>query len=309
MKRLNKILICVIIVFFIVAIFITIILLNLNNEKNDEKSKLAKQEQSYINSVNNPASVVNGNKPELIQYETVYLTVKNSLKKYLEYCSKDNSKAITAIIDKQYIEDNKTDNNTINIPDTDIEQLDTLYIEDIYALNGVEYHQFYIKYYIDNNEKYTELNQDTKNNTFSIVPLNKSEYEKILKTVINGRTGKEKEIEKNKYNVYTPVAIKEEGIAEAYLEDLKEKILSNPNRVYDILDKDFKENNFSNYSQFSEYISKHKEEIKNITFNRYSIKRNGINRTYTCVDSNDKTFIFNITAAMKYTVVLNDFNS
>lgn len=297
MDKSKKILICAIIIVFIVLILVAILLFNLN--KNKEKSKLDKQEQAYINTINNPASVVNGNKPVLVQYETVYLTVKNSLKKYLEYCQEKNSKAIAAIEDKQ--------NNIANIFDTEINKLDSLNIEDMFALNGSTYHQFYIKYYIDNNEEYIELNQDTKNKTFSIIPLSKVEYEDKINTIINGRTGQEKEIEKNEYNEYTPIVLKEEDIAKAYYSDLKEKIILKPDIVYNMIDTEYKSKRFPTSEDFENYIKENIDYIKKSEFSKYLLNTNNGNRMLICIDNNENYYTFNITSALKYTVLLDSY--
>lgn len=305
----KKVIIRIIAIIIIIIIIISIIIISLNNKKINKEEETAIQEEQaeYINVMKNPASVVNGKKPELVKIENTYYCAKNSINKYFSYLREKNIEAIMGVLDSEYINKNNLNTNTILsarfIPKT----VKEFNIEDMYSLDGTQYTTFYIKGNMDKDEIYLVLNIDFDNKTFSIVPTNQEEYEKDINTVAEGKTGEEKKIKINEYNGLEVSNLTEEEITEKYLMDLKEKMISDPNIAYSMLDEEYKNKRFPKLLDFQEYIKENIQNIQNMVLTKYSVESKDEYTQYLCVDNYQNNYIFKVTSVMKYTVLLDNY--
>lgn len=309
MKNINKIIISMIAIITIIIIIISIIIIssNKNEISKEEKTAIQEEQEQYLNAIKNPASVVNGKKPELVKIENIYYCAKNSIDKYFSYLKEKNVEAILGVLDSEYINANNLNTNTILSAKFLPKSVGEFNIEDMYSLDGTKYTTFYIKIIMDKKELYLILNIDFENKTFSIIPTNQEEYENTINTVVEGRTGQEKNIEINEYNELEVSNLTEEEIANKYFIDLKEKMISNLDTAYHVLDEEYKDKRFPKLSDFQEYIEENIQYIQNMILTKYSIESKDGYTQYLCVDNYQNNYIFKVTSVMKYTVLLDNY--
>lgn len=130
---------------------------------------------------------------------------------------------------------------------------------------------------------------------------------------------KEKEIEENdnkeykyldKYesNQFIPINITEEDVANIYLNDYKNILLTDSNNAYNLLNKDYRERKFIEIERFKEYISLKKSlEFYKLEVKEYTVLEKNNNKFYYIIASNDDTFIFKEKSIMNYEVFLDDY--
>lgn len=310
MKDSKKILMSIIGVIIIIIIIIAILVLTLNKSNSisaQEKGVLEKEYEEYLNTLENPASIVNGKKPEPVKMENIYFNAKNSIDKYFNYIQKKNFEAILAVLDQEYVNTNELEASNVLSAKFIPKSAEDFRIEDMYSLDGSNYTVFYVKGEIKEEPIYLIVNIDFKNKTFSMIPSDQKEYEDKINTVIEGQTGKEKEIEANEFNALEVSTLQEDEIASKYLLDFKEKMISNPDIAYTIIDEEYKEKRFPSLSDFQSYIQENRQKIQNTTLVEYSVESRDGYKQYTCLDNYGNYYIFNVTAAMKYTVLLDNY--
>lgn len=310
MKDNKKIFISIIAIVILIIIVIAILLINLNKKdtvSSEENAEIQKEQEEYLNTLENPASLVNGKKPELVKLENIYFNVKNSIDKYFSYVQEENAEAILNVLDQEYKEEKALNNSNILSSKILPSTTQNYIIEDIYSLDGEKYTIFYVKIKINNEPIYLIVNIDFDNKTFSVIPSEQKEYEDKINTVVEGQTGKEKTIEANSYNALDISTLKDEDISNKYLMDFKEKMVSYSDIAYSMLDEEYKEKKFPTLSDFKKYIQDNMQNIKSTILAEYSIETKENYKQYTCIDNYGNSYIFKVTSAMKYTVLLDDY--
>lgn len=310
MKEHKKIFISIIAIVILIIIIIAILLINLNKKKelsNEEKTEIQKEQEEYINTLENPASLVNGKKPELVKLENIYFNAKNSIDKYFSYVQEKNAEAIINVLDQEYKDKNGLNNNNILSSKILTNTKQNYIIEDMYSLEGEKYTIFYVKLKINNELIYLIINIDFSNRTFSIIPSEQKEYEDKINTVVEGQTGKEKSIEPNNYNALEVSKLKDEDISNKYLMDFKEKMISYSDIAYSMIDEEYKQKKFPTLADFKKYIQDNMQNIQSTILAEYGIESKEDYKQYTCVDNHGNKYIFKATSAMKYTVLLDDY--
>lgn len=118
--------------------------------------------------------------------------------------------------------------------------------------------------------------------------------------------------EKTKYDgeEFKPIVVDSATLASMYLNDFKTDMIYNLEDAYDKLDAEYKEKKFPKIDDFKEYIDKQKERIMGISIDKYQIiNEEGENNKYEYVitDKDGRYYIFNISAVMQYTVILDTY--
>ena len=119
---------------------------------------------------------------------------------------------------------------------------------------------------------------------------------------------KDYDIDRYEANTYIPVYITEKDMANKYLNDYKNIILTDINKAYDILNNDYSVRKFDNFDNFSKYV----DSIKIPSFYKLSVKeysvfnKNGY-KFYYIVASNNELYIFKEKSIMDYEVYLDDY--
>ena len=176
-----------------------------------------------------------------------------------------------------------------------------------------------------------DVKWDTENNIYCLFPLSENEYNKYIKE-------EEKEennftIEKNEYNTMERMMLSDEDKAEKYLNSYIYNAIHNTQVAYDNINEEYRHKKFSNFQEDVEYLNNKKEQLialdksriettDNLTaeeeYQLYTNKNNAGLSKYSfdtsldakkciCVDTYGNYYIFNITGAMQYNVILDVF--
>lgn len=114
-------------------------------------------------------------------------------------------------------------------------------------------------------------------------------------------------IESNGYNEYKYQNISDDKKVVYIFNDFKERQLYNINDAYNFLDKEYKELRFGTLENFEKYLNERINEIRNAYVYSYSIEKNDNCNIYTIIDQFDNYYIFNETAVLQYSVILDTY--
>ncbi len=263
----------------------------------------------------------------------IYFTVKNILNTYTNYFEKVNGdvefdtgriqmtdeeikktlreegiSAIKNVFDKQY--DEKAKNN------------DQLIIEEIKRYKNIngnsEYSKTIDEMYLCNIDEntilllaYTKINNvpfncmikiDTENERYSIFWedfMKKNNYTKDREDEVKV----DKNIEKNNYNYCMIVSATKEYIVVQYFQDLKDKMLNNPQELYNMLDESYKNKRFSTYDTFAKRLNDIKDIINKSYLTKFKFEENKIK----IIDNYNNMYSFLTSGVMQYKVLLDDY--
>lgn len=216
--------------------------------------------------------------------------------------------AIKSLFDIQYDEETKTNDQLI------IEEIKkyknikgnskyTKKIEEIYICNIDENTKLLLVYTKINNVPFNcMLKLDVENERYSIFWedfMKKNNYTKDRED----ETTIDKNIEKNNYNYCMIVYATNEFIVEQYFQDLKDKMLNNPQELYTMLDEEYKNKRFSNYDTFVTRLNAIKDIINKSDLTKYKFEDNIIK----IIDNYNNMYSFVTSGVMQYKVLLDDY--
>lgn len=252
----------------IFVFILLIVLLNWNKEE-DIKNKTEFNELVILND------------------ESVFLSVSNSINKICEYSN--NNTSLDFILKNEEYNKNKYKNTSFKA-------------NEIYVVSKLELYKYYVKgsFYkevMDQPPTYIEdgyfiLNYDMENTSYNIEIINEEKYnnakdEKYIFEKVNS----------NNYNRFEYSNLSNKSRALLYFNDFLNKLNYNIEEAYNLLSSDTKNNRFTTIDEFRNFIS----ENKNITMKEYSINNNEIG----IKDNYNNEYIFRITYAFKYIVTIN----
>ena len=163
------------------------------------------------------------------------------------------------------------------------------------------------------------------------MPITENEYT----TKINQSTG-ERTIEKNENNSIEFKDYDNADIAKMYFDDYLKQMISNQEKAYNLLDKQYRETKFDNYNGFVQYINANREKLEltykmetldnndfekysdyldfklqhsNLGIKKYSIETYESYVQYTCQDAEGNYYIFSAQYPMDYSVVLDVYTT
>jgi len=102
------------------------------------------------------------------------------------------------------------------------------------------------------------------------------------------------------------VNVSDEAMAMAYLSDFQIK-LENIQSAYQLLDEQYAKKRFSSIENFKKYITSKQEQLKKAYVAKYKITPYKDFTQYICIDQFGNYYIFNETAIMKYSVILDTY--
>ena len=114
---------------------------------------------------------------------------------------------------------------------------------------------------------------------------------------------------KQKYscNEFEFITVTTDDLVGAYFNQYKSYALGNLEKAYNLLDEEYREKKFGNIEEYRTYIENNSEAISQVRLDSYQIKKDGENNRYICIDQNGNYYIFNETAVMDYTVMLDTY--
>lgn len=300
-KKHFKLIISVFIVLVIIIILtIMLLILNIKESSNNEQPNIGDPgiELDFSNS-----------KIEKVTENAFYYTVRNCINNYLDYLNNNNSiyyiggeqdleiqkEIVYNLLNSEYIK--KQNINVKNV----LNNIKTVNQKQIFIplqINMLEKQRInkYIAYGIiqteDNKfleESYFIIDLDKINKTFSIEPV-EQEYTDIDEIKIENN---DVPININDSNVYMEQVITNEYMATEYFELYKKLAISNPNIIYNMMDKEYREARFGNLESFLKYVNDNIDEIKNINLKQYLVNNYNDYVEYVGKDQYGNLYIFN----------------
>lgn len=323
MKTLKRMII-LIMVFIIIILIVVLGLLN----------KYGKKEESDKDSYENGADQVNINTElnevtEPTYYYTVYSCLENYIKSvttkleefdaenyipggemnYFEMLGiqteNEKNQYIYNLLDSNYIRENNITINNINQYVESNKLNINFNIEKMYEMLNERVYQYVVYIRTNENSKLCFLiSLDTQNLTYMIRPVQYIEYDNLKKEDIYENI---EEIKENENNVYDYTRISNEEMAKKYFYDFKYNIINNPNYIYNKLEKEYRDERFENLNKFYEYVEDDKENLSDISLNKYSVNVYDKYTEYVCKDQYDNIYIFKADAVMDYNIILDTY--
>lgn len=181
------------------------------------------------------------------------------------------------------------------------------YTKEIYRLNKDEGFVYFIYGALENKSKYYLLYLDDINTTYELNEIQEEEYNNIKKGIVADKYKQKKEIIKADNNVFEFINVTEEEIANQYLNIIKNLIIYQPEQLYNILDIEYKEKNFTNIEMFKQFINKNMNKFESIELNSYSKYLQDEKVEYICTSKTGESYIIKEETIKGYTIVLNNF--
>lgn len=320
MKQIKKyiiISICIIAI-LIIAIIITNILGEFLNNSNSEKvdnniEKIEEIDISVVKDISEYATIeriVNTYNSAINQLDAnldammVKQQDNNEREKIKNQYHETGKKTLENILEKKYVSKNNWENELL------IYSNNKFYIKEMKKanVNNINVYLIVITYGEENNTEIIVFD-DIYNNTFSILPSeylsNKNIDENNLVKVIE-ELDIEK-ISKNDYNGVTKFDLTNEQISIKYYYDYLNLLRNDVDKLYSILDNEYREKRFESLETFKDYINNNKEKLEKAILSNYQVKNRDGYTEYMCVDEDGKYYIFNATAAMQYTLILDTY--
>lgn len=330
----KKMKIIISIIIAILTIFgISIMMIIIINGKTTENNELNNELNEFIESIENPGQLINGEKPQELNIEGLYFTIENCINKYMEYLANNNTN-IYNLLDKEYIkEHNITGENVLAIIPT-YKSVNKYKTSIMYVITGEDYSTYYIKGSTQEQEVYLIVNTDDENKAFSVIPIEENIFNTKINEEIVSNEKYEKTIENNSYNTLLYQYLSEQDIIEKYFQDYLENVVFNINQAYNQLDSDYRAKRFANLDDYKNYIKLNEDiilkmckktrkqytdfdnyeeyeeyysTVSNIGLTKYNIEMTDEGKRYICIDTYGNYYIFNISSIMQYSVILDTY--
>lgn len=318
------------IIIIVATIGIIIILIIANIAKKDN---ISKEEMNKIYSeVKENNENVKDEKPIRTNRINTYVTVEETIKNYIENTKNQNVELVMSVLNKEYISKNNINSNNLSSSTQQYKNITSYKNIEMYEQNSEKFTAYYIKGQInDQGNVYFEIGVDVNNHTYDIMPITENEYT----TKISQSEG-ERTIKRNEYNSIEFKDYDNADIAKMYFDDYLKQMISNPEKAYNILDKQYRETKFENYNEFVQYINANREKLEltykmetldnndfekysdyldfklqhsNLGIKKYSIETYESYVQYTCQDAEGNYYIFSAQYPMDYSVVLDVYTT
>ena len=298
----NKKIIVIIVIITILVIFVCFLIFNRDNEV--EVSIYDDLTEDMIASI-----VEKENKLQVIDNLSDYYFVKKVLNKYFmnyKYIyTEDNSDGIYTdslygLLGKEYIEENQLNKEDIRSIVSDVRNLEFFMTEGYYLTNSSGKTIYFINGFFINLETNTlndflfMIKYDEFNNTVALYP---DEYVKNmelgeLKAGSEVNISFDYSIENNNFNSVIKTEFTTDDYAEDIFESTRKIILYSTDRAYNMLEEDFKKENFPTYEDFEKFVNENRRNIYIMTYQDYDLKYIDENTTqYIVYDSKDNFYL------------------
>ena len=323
MNRLKKyIIISILIIFILIGIIIMSIIFHQNKDSNLKESNIVnnvnktdelnivevKDVSEYatverlVNVYNSAINQLNANLDALMVRQQDSESREKAKKQYYEA----GKKILEDILEKEYQLGSKWEDELIKYSNN------KFYIKGMKKIQKNNSNIYFIELTYDN-DKNTDIIivDDIQNNTYAIIPeehlsnkkISKNDFSNILKEINNTS------IEKNNNNVITIFNLSDEQKCLKYYYDYLNMLRNDNSKLYSTLNKEYREKRFENEEDFKNYITSNKMELEKAVLSKYQVKDRKDYIEYICVDENGRYYIFNSTAAMKYTMYLDSYTT
>lgn len=153
-------------------------------------------------------------------------------------------------------------------------------------------------------EVYYIINVDKTNNAFNITPVERNKYNDVNDIPLGE---KDEAIEQNKNNIFSYHIMQENEIAQKYFTYYKKLMLEDSETAYNLLDEQYRNKRFGSLEEFKTYVDKNKEEIEGYLAKQYEANEITGATEYICKDQYQHYYTYHVTAAMQFTVKLDNY--
>lgn len=314
----NKTMIIVLII-VIIVILICLVLLNIINKYSNS--------DYYETEFENQIAYEQTNKIELLNNKNKYFAVNNILSSFISCIKEINGdmeydtfmiekdEAMKAFLDEGInIMNNMLDplyKSEMNTTRQSLIQMAKKYdnynliIDKVYIYDkSVNIDIFIVNAFIGKQQLNIIIKTDSDNEVFSILLedyMQKYDYnnEKIIGNIADTAIQ-----QANENNVYEYKNITDKQMADHYFRNYMNMLKYQPNKAYELLDREYKNIKFSSYNDFERHI---KEREHSLNLKEYKVLKGDKYTIYICKDKYDFIFLFKQTELMNYTVQLDDY--
>lgn len=297
-----------IIILLIIITIITIILLMMLTSKNKEEIYIATKPEE-------PAILEKRENIYFIENENLYFSIQDIMQKYVDSIANKEYDITYDMLNTNYIEENNInmDNITNKLNNYDMPKFITIHMctKEADIGNNIYIEAIVQDYDIGNddtvtstqNEEYFLVIVDDENETFAIDPIDEDEYQDYMNNV---KSVEKTSIQENDNNIISYNNISEEEIVTQHLNHYLSLLRCNIQKAYELLEEEYKEARYKNYSEFEKYAQGIEDE--RIYLESYTKKYNDDDSIeYICKDGYDRVYIFKEKTVMEYTVQLDDY--
>lgn len=185
------------------------------------------------------------------------------------------------------------------------------YAQEIYKIQTYQKATYYTYGLIQKENKgeveeyYLKVNVDITNNTFFTEELSEKEYNEA-------KDGKINKIEfdvikKSDNNQYELKNISSEEIARRYVKDYILKVKYMPDKAFELLYDDYKNEKFKNSTDFKEYVQKNSARFNNLVIQKYQCEVKEEYLEYTVMDQYNNYYKIIVYSALDYKIVLDNY--
>ena len=318
-----KKLIIVITILLVIALIIlaTILLLKIDKSMPNEIATEPVKIDSKIQQVNNKNDfyTIKNCINKFYEYLTVEKTESNLIideetEQYIKEQEKIKAEAIYSMLDKEYIAYKNITTENVFEKISRINQSD-VYITKMLVSQRDENTAIYFVYGIlqdiktrQNADFKVMLKVDMKNEVFTIflqdyLENNFSNIEEGQEIKIADFT----ELSNNIYNIFDYQIVEEEDYIYNMFNEFKKSLMYNKEQAYKNLNTSYSKSKFLSYNEFEKYVNKNIKNIVMMQMKKYQINNFDDYTQYVLVDQYGKYYIFNETAVMDYTVILDTY--
>lgn len=313
MKNKNKLFIIAIII-IILIIIIYFVAMNIYR-KNDVYHEDVPMDED-VEKINSTSG-----KFQKLENITDYYTVKSCISKFFssyystfESENAEEKQKLYNILNVQYIDYKGITPENITSKLEKIEQ-SILTVNKVLSLTN--YDGMYL-YLADITLRNSQNNINTDMNIMLILDRNNMTYNVLLDDFVKEKgydTAKEgdsisfeipKSLELNNNNAFGYLSFSYDDYAEDLFEQFRSDLIYNPDRAYELLEEQFKLQNYPTKDSFINFINDNYKMIYLLKYASYTNEIIGDNVHYKCMDSNGKVFVtFYTNAPMEYTYQFN----
>lgn len=237
-----------------------------------------------------------------------------STQQEIEETEKQNIKVLYNMLDNEYIDEKEVTQDNLKSKLSEIGNC-IVNITEMYVSEAENNIELYVVKGILKDRITQEIKDfqiivkiDMVNTTFSVLPQEYIE-EKYSDLTIGKEITVEilDNIEKNENNTFKYNSISDEIYVKDLFNKFKNQILNSKEVAYNKLDKEYSNKKFETFTEFKESIENNKERYSNMQVEEYQKNITDEYVQYVIIDKNRNYYIFNETAVMEYTVMLDTY--
>lgn len=242
------------------------------------------------------------------------LIIDEETEKYINEQEKNRAEAIYSMLDDEYIAFKNINNENVFQKIERINESDVFISKMLVSQRDSNTAVYFVNGILQDiktkqNSNFTIMVKvDMKNETFAVL------LQDYVETYYNNiEIGQElqitefEDVTNKNYNTFDYQMVNEEEYIYNIFEEFKKYLMYSREEAYKKLDSVYSKNRFNTYNVFEEYVKKNIKSIVTMQMKQYQINNFDDYTQYVIVDQNGKYYIFNETAVMDYTVILDTY--